>query len=148
MVLEQIRQFRQSAHFEPFANAYIEVLCVRSAAVMCVSEVEEVISGHIRTRISSATDAKVAHFVTENLAGIIKRTAKSDLTKTISMFGVECKDSFNQSIDDRDVTAYSALLRQRHEVAHSDGGDLSFSQLEAGVTAADRMIAQFCQCIA
>lgn len=146
--LDQIALFRGRENFDPFADAFIENLCIQSAAVMRISEIEEIIGAELTNRLSGALDVKVGAFITQNLATIIKRTSKSDIAKTVRMFGDESKDAFNASFTDQDIRAYENLLAGRHDTAHAEGGSLSFAELSTGVAIAQKMIDNFQACIA
>lgn len=146
--LEQISRFRDSDDFDPFADAFIEAMCVRSAAIMCIAEIEEIVGREVEARLAGALDSKAASFIAANLASILRRTSKSDIAKTVGMFGEDSKNLFNAALTDQEVSAYDNLLTGRHEAAHAEGGNLSFTELTAGVAAAQKMIDNFQACIA
>jgi hypothetical protein len=143
IAVEKIREFRNSSNFNPLSDAFIEALCVKSAAVMCVSEIESLIAENLQARVSGGLDAKVSAFIVAHFPAMLKKTAKSDLQKTVATFGSEASNFFLSSLDDRDVTSYSALLRQRHAFAHAEGGDITLMDLEAGLVAAEKVISTF-----
>jgi hypothetical protein len=146
--LENFSEFVARNDRDPFREAFIESLCVNSIAVMCIAEVEEIIASKIRDRLSTAVDNRAAAFIATKLADIIKRTQKSDVAKTVKLFGEECAEKFNQAFEPYELTAYDNIRTHRQDTAHGEGGQMTYSDLALGIAAAEKVVSSFSECVA
>ena len=146
--LGHLESFSSREGYDSFRDAFVEILCVRAIAVMCIAEVEEIVSVKLQARLGSALDPRAALFISAKLADILKRTQKSDVAKTIKLFGPDCADRFNACFEQQELAAYENVRTGRHDTAHGDGTNIGYSDLVRGIEAAEKIVEKFEQCIA
>lgn len=65
---------------------------------------------------------------------------KSEIATFVGLFGAECKNRFNGLLDEKDITIYGNAVRERHQVAHRQGGAIAFMDLPHVIEAAHKIL--------
>jgi len=118
-VLEKLKEHVDANKItDPLLKNYL----VGYILVIFYAEVEGKIPDILRGRLEVASNTSIAAFITMAISNVTKRTKKSEIIDIVQMFGVECKEKFNQKITEQEVQIYSNYLKQRHNVAHLNQG--------------------------
>ncbi len=130
------------AHLSTTASAgtSIESFLTQHVLVLLSAEVESVVRDLVVQRAERCGDDAVAAFVRNASERLLRSVAKSEIAGLIGRFGPEQQKAFNDQLVDREVTAYSNAISNRHLVSHSSGVTVTFVELEAGVEAAERLL--------
>lgn len=113
------------------------------ATVTFCAEIEEAIVSLVQARLAGAADSKVAHFITKTNEGMIKRVPKSDIVKTVGLFGDGAVDELNARFDEREISKYGNVVRARHITAHGAGGMVTLEEVAEARVIAERMLDAF-----
>lgn len=121
----------------------IESYLVQHALVVLCADVQQEIYKIISTRVDVSTDIGLNLFVSKASKKILRSVEKSELAGFIAHFGDHEKQKFNALVDDRDATIYNSAVKNRHNVAHTAGVQISFAELKEAISAAKRILACF-----
>lgn len=124
-------------------KALVAVYLAQVATVTFCSEIEESLIKLIRDRLSRAENAKVAHFITKTNEGMIKRVPKSDIVKTVGLFGEQATAELNAIFTDQEITKYGNVVNARHTTAHGAGGTVTLKEVAEATEIAERMLTTF-----
>ena len=127
-------------------DVLVENCLAQYLAVTFYSEMEDQISEIISKRLQEFTNSPIGLFLTSNMEKIIRRTPKSDLVDLLANFGPEFKVSFNQLISDTEVSLYSNVIRARHSVGHRQGSNVTLTDSERGISAAEKILQALHKC--
>ena len=58
----------------------------------------------------------------------------------MKLFGSDINDDLTSRLDDRDVTIYNNAVNARHDVAHSQGANITFDELKKAFDAARKIL--------
>jgi hypothetical protein len=109
-------------------------------AVVFYSEMEEHVGAKVRDHITRCSGTGIGLFIHSNMAGMIKRTPKSDIGKLVAQFGEDFKSEFEEKIDDRSVTRYSNVIASRHAIGHRQGSNITLKEVGQGIEAANQIL--------
>lgn len=73
----------------------------------------------------------------------IKSANFQRIVEILGCFGEDAKRKFDESLNERDITIFGNAVRERHEVAHKYGTDISFNDLKEAVAAGVRIMESF-----
>lgn len=110
----------------------IETLLTRSLLVLMCAEFEREIKAIIQAKFSSTQDDSLKEFLGSCL-GVVFRSVKSgEIAGLLNRFGPSYKERFKEKADSNPVavTYYNNIVTNRHGVAHSDGGNVTFSEVK------------------
>lgn len=120
--------------------AEISSYLAQVASITFYSEVEEHIKRIVDARLRASGDHRIAHFIFKNKEGMIKRISKSDIVETIVQFGDDCRQELNNRFRDDEISAYSNVIKSRHETAHRQGGTITLDEVKAAKDVAERLL--------
>ena len=129
-------------------NGVIESFLAQYISVVLYAEMEDTIAKIVRDHIARCSGQAIGLFIQGNMDGIIRRTPKSDIAKLVRQFGDVFREGFDQRINDRDVSLYSNVIAARHAAGHRQGSNITMTEIELGVAAADAIIAALDGCFA
>jgi len=119
---------------------FLEGIIAEYLAVVVCAEIEEKIVASIWQRLDEIAPSAIANVIAQTQRSIIQRIPKSDLAKTIGMFGDDCKETFNNSCTEQDVAAYSAVVLARHATAHPGSPKISIKDVQNGIRASNALL--------
>ena len=137
----------RAAESNPGDRAFLEAAISSYLAAMAYAETEKTVSTILDGRLRATNDVKLGHFLSETYGKGQGRIAKSDISNLAKKFGSDCKDSFNDIVEDRDVTQYTNLLECRHKLAHGEPRPETLAGIEKGLDAARKLLNAFRQSI-
>lgn len=88
----------------------------------------------------SSDDPVLRAFVSEASTRILRSVQKKEIATFVGLFGAECKNRFNDMLDEKDVTIYGNAVRERNAVAHRQGGAIAFMNLPDVIAAAHKIL--------
>ena len=91
-------------------------------------------------RAQRSADPALRAFVSQASVRILRSVGKDEIATFVGLFGAECRNRFNNTLDDRDVTLYGNAVRERHRVAHRQGGAIAFMELPSVIAAARKIL--------
>lgn len=118
----------------------IESYLVQHALVILCAEVQQEVYGIVRTRATSLNDHQIESFVSIAATRVLRSVKKDELSGFVGYFGKTVKKKFNDLVDDREVTTYDNAVRNRHDVAHKTGVQVTFSELKLALAAAENIL--------
>lgn len=118
----------------------IESYLVQHALVVLCAEIQQEVYEIVRARAAQADDQQLANFVSNAAQRVLRSVGKSELAGFVGHFGQEEKERFNQLVDDAEVTKYNNAVNNRHDVAHRNGVQVTFSELKDAVSAASNIL--------
>ena len=126
-------------------NAEIEAYMVQYLTIVFYAEVESKVAELISNVFELYGDQKISAFLSKNQATIISRVKKSELAALAESFGTEVKLAFNSAVEEWEVSNYSNVITARHSVGHGPGVNISLSDVNKGIDAAEKIIATLAQ---
>ena len=124
-------------------KSLVAIYLAQVATVTLCSEIEESIVKLVQERLARAENAKVAHFIVKTNDGMIRRIPKSDIVKTVGLFGDEAMAALNAIFTPQEITKYGNVVNARHVTAHGAGGTVTLDEVAEAVAIAERMLGQF-----
>ena len=142
--LSAFEECRNHIEEKQLTGTPIEFFLTQYLLVLLSADMQEEIS---RISIGTITRSPESHhlekFVTESIGKLLRSVGKSELAGLLGHFGEEVKIDFNSRLDEVDVSLYSNVITARHKVAHKNGSEISFIDLEKGISSAVRIIAAY-----
>lgn len=110
----------------------IESLLTRSLLVLICSEFEQKIEAIIQEKFSSIEDKSLREFAGSCVDAVFRSVKSSEIAGLLKRFGGSYKENFKKKSDEnaRAVTFYNNIVTNRHGVAHSNGGNVTFADLK------------------
>lgn len=71
---------------------------------------------------------------------LLRSVKTGDIAGFLGLFGSAVKDSFNENVDEHDVTTYNYAVSGRHKVAHAYGLQITFNELKQATESALRIL--------
>jgi hypothetical protein len=97
----------------------------------------------IEERANSAGDNNIKSYMVASVNRILRSAKKERIAEIAGFFGDDVKTRFNDSLDDRDVTLYGNATKDRDDVAHRYGSELTFNELKEAVEAGNKILEAF-----
>lgn len=129
-------------------DAALSSFLAQHLAVVLYAEIEETVAKIIQDKLASHMNSELAEFLTVNMAGIIKRTPKSDINSLVKQFGAAVANRFNGELDDRLISFYGNAISARHDVGHRRGSNVTLPEMKTGISAAERILSALRNCLA
>ncbi len=110
----------------------IENLLTQSLLVLICAEFEQKIEAIIREKCAVIQDGSLREFVGSCVSAVFRSVKSSDIAGLLNRFGGAYKEIFKQKTDANQVavTLYNNIVTNRHGVAHSGGGNATFSEVK------------------
>jgi hypothetical protein len=110
----------------------IENLLTRSLLVLMCSEFEQEIEAIIQKKCASIKDSSLQEFFWSCVDAVFRSVKSSEMAGLLNRFGGSYKDAFKQKTEANPiaVTFYNNIVTNRHGVAHSDGGNVTFVEVK------------------
>lgn len=122
------------------AGSPIESYLVQHALIVLCAEIQQEVYEIVRARAAQADDLQLASFVSGAAQRVLRSVGKSELAGFVGYFGQEEKEKFNQLLSDAEVTKYDNAVKNRHDVAHRSGVQVTFAELKDAVSAASNIL--------
>jgi len=137
LALEQVKAHLLSTDTH---NPQIENYLAQYLTVTFYSEMERKVKDVYGQRIARNADERVRYFAESSADSWSRLVPKSDIAKLAQCFGDECKNRFNEALEDREVTIYSNVIGNRHDASHGLGGTITVQQIEDALAAASNIL--------
>lgn len=110
----------------------IESLLTRSLLVLMCSEFEQKIEAIIQEKCASIGDSSLQEFFGSCVDAVFRSVKSSEMAGLLNRFGGGYKETFKNKTDANPVavTFYNNIVTNRHGVAHSDGGNVTFLEVK------------------
>jgi hypothetical protein len=111
----------------------IENLLTRSLLVLMCAEFEQEIERSLEERFQSIQDAPVREFLASSVDAVFRSVKSSEMSGLLKRFGSTYKERFNAKADANPVavTYYNNIVTNRHGIAHTQGGNVTFKEAKA-----------------
>lgn len=129
------------------SGSVIESYLTQHALVVFCSEMQNRIYQLLDERAGSVLDGGVRNYISSSGRRLSRSVQKAEIANIVGLFGSDAKDKFNSALDDRDVTLYNNAVRDRHDVAHSYGANVTFSEVKGAVSIAEKILLAFQEAI-
>ena len=139
--IEECKQFLASTDSDVSA---IESYLMQYLLTLLCSEIQERLRERAVSHFGKDGDARMGRFIENTSTSHLMRGVRiSSLSGFLGNFGSDIKDAFQEGLDDRDISLYSNVVRERINVAHGSGGQVTLRELEAALPVCQRVIEQF-----
>jgi hypothetical protein len=110
----------------------IESLLTRSLLVLMCSEFEQKIESIVQEKCASIKDSSLQEFFGSCVGAVFRSVKSSEMAGLLNRFGGDYKETFRMKTDANPVavTFYNNIVTNRHGVAHSDGGNVTFIEVK------------------
>ena len=122
-------------------GSVIESFLTQHILVVMCAEVEQEIISILERRVSHPSDSELKNFAVAAGKKVLRSIGKKELSGFLNNFGSAAKEHFQNSVSDEKATLYGNVVSNRHKVAHSSGGNITFRELERGIDAALEVLA-------
>ena len=122
------------------AGSPIESYLTEHILVVLCGEIQRALYSIADDRAQRSSDPALHAFVSEASVKLLRSVQKNEVATFIGFFGPAYRESFNNLLDDRDVTTYNNAVRQRHQAAHHGGGTMTFRELPDAIAAANKIL--------
>ena len=108
----------------------IENLLTRSLLVVMCAEFEQEIERTLDERFQTIQDASVREFLASSVDAVFRSVKVNEIAGLLNRFGGTYKERFNAKADANPVavTYYNNIVTNRHEIAHRQGGNVTFQE--------------------
>lgn len=110
----------------------IENILTRSLLVLMYTEFEQNIKSIAQEKCLAVRDPLLVAFFDWCLGRVVRSVSSSEIADLLKQFSPICKEMFKQYAEgmQQSVTFYDNIIMHRHNVAHSDGGNITFKELK------------------
>lgn len=140
MLIDTVERHLNSVSEANIDRVAISNYLAQTAIVTFYSEMEENVKLVIIKRLKSSGDGRVSQFVDNAGTAILQRIKKSEIAKTASFFGSECKDFFSKEFSEAEIAKYNNIIVDRHNTAHGVGALVTFGEIKEVVSIAERIL--------
>lgn len=121
-------------------DSEIESYLTQHVLVIMCADVQQEIYKVVEKRVEKADDAALKRFTIATCKRVLRSIGKSEVAGFVGHFGEDAKAHLNQQMDEAAVTIYNNAVLNRHDVAHSNGSNITFRELEGAISAARTLI--------
>lgn len=121
-------------------NTEIESYLTRHILVILCAEIQQEIYLALENRAHLNGDSELKNFAVASGKKILRSVSKKDIANFVGMFGARAKEHLNSNVDDAEVTLYNNAISKRHDVAHSNGTNITFIELIDIINSAEKLI--------
>lgn len=124
-------------------NAYgteIESYLTQHLLVVLCADIQQEIYRLSEERASLANDAALSSYVSATARKVLRSVQKSEIAKFVGMFGADSKTRLNGLVEDSEVTIFNNAVFDRHDVAHKQGSQITFRELQHAVEIAEKLL--------
>lgn len=121
-------------------NTEIESYLTQHVLVVLCAEIQQEIYLQLETRAHLNGDSELKNFAVASGKKILRSVSKKDIANFVGMFGLRAKEHLNENVDDAEVTLYNNAVSKRHDVAHSNGTNITFSELINIIDSAEKLM--------
>lgn len=118
----------------------IESYLTQHILVILCADMQQDIYRIAADRAKATEDNDLINYVSVTAKRVLRSVKKDEIATYVGMFGAEAKKKLNGLVQDNDVTTYNAAVRNRHDVAHSQGVQITFRELKQTTTVAERLL--------
>jgi hypothetical protein len=118
----------------------IESYLTQHVLVILCADIQQSIYEICEQRAEILNDQAMKNYVSSTARRVLRSVGKSDIATFVGMFGAQAKNKFNALLDDSEVSIFNNAVSYRHDVAHKQGAQISFRELQDGVSAADKVL--------
>ena len=132
---------------DAFGTAIESYLTQHLLVVLC-ADIQQAIYRLSEERASVAQDTALSSYVSATSRKVLRSVGKGEIAKFVGMFSVESRDKLNSMIEDHEVTIFNNAVSDRHDVAHKQGSQITFNELQRAVVVAEKLLNAVEQCLA
>jgi hypothetical protein len=125
----------------------IESYLTQHLLVVLCADIQQEIYRLSEERASLANDAALSSYVSATARRVLRSVQKSDIAKFVGMFGADSKARLNSLIEDSEITIFNNAVFDRHDVAHKQGSQITFQELQRAVTVAEKLLSAVDECL-
>jgi len=136
MKLDRIDQTLESCQVHlSQTNTYgsdIENLLTQSLLVIMCAEFEQAIEKIVQEKCYVVPDPAIRDFIDSCVGAVFRSVGSSEISGLLKRFGPSFSEAFKNKTNSnpRAVTFYNNIIINRHNVAHSSGNNVTFSELK------------------
>lgn len=140
--LEVIKSYLKNMTGDESKRLQIENFLAQYLTVCFYAEMEEKVLKIYSKRLSRDADDRIKYFSKESAKAWGRLVPKSDISKLAACFGDDCKEKFNDNLEDRDVSIYSSVIKSRHDASHGRGGNVTIKDIEGAIVSASIILSK------
>lgn len=118
----------------------VESYLTQHILVVLCADVQEEIYKIVEEKSNNVPDVQVENFVNSATRKVFRSVMKRDISKLLEMFGPECKDALNESVNESIIGLYNNAVVNRHNIAHKQGAQVTFSETVKATDAAAALL--------
>jgi len=122
------------------SDTEIESYLTQHILVAMCADIQQEIYSILENRLSHTQDREVREFAFATGKKILRSIGKKEVSGFISNFGPRAKQVLDANLDDKEVTLYSNAVKNRHDIAHNNGSNITFKELGDIIDAAVNFI--------
>ena len=141
---EALRASREHLDATATRGTEIEPVFVGYALTVIHAEFEQHIVAIVASRCHVEGDARLTAYMANAVQRLVKKIAISDLAGVLGAFHDECKQRFSDDvINTQHHTSYDNIITNRQNLAHRQGTNLTFAELESAYAASLTVLEAF-----
>lgn len=121
-------------------NTEIESYLTQHVLIAMCADIQQEIYTILEKRLSHTEDREVREFAFATGKKILRSIGKSEIAGFVSHFGQRAKEFLNENLDEKEITLYSNAIKNRHDIAHNGGSNITFKELGSVISAAENFI--------
>lgn len=118
----------------------IEAYLTQYVLVVMCAEIEQAVHSILERRVAGTADPDLTRFALSSGQRVLRSVSKNELAGFVGRFGDHAKEKLDSLLDETEVTLYNNAVKARHDIAHSRGATLTFSELLKALEVADKVI--------
>lgn len=121
----------------------IEHYLVNYVLAIVYAEYEKQIREIIKKRGAQGVHAHVAAYISSAVEKTTRSIKFTDLSGFLAQFDPSCKEAFQAATDDQQLAAWDTLLKNRHELSHGSGSQLTMAEVQGFYGQTSQVLVEF-----
>lgn len=121
-------------------GSQVESFLAQHALVIMCGEMQQEIYSLVERQMAASGNPELGGFVTGASKRLLRSVLTGEISGFIGLFSVCAKERFTRELDDAVVLQYNSAVKDRHDVAHKAGVQVTLGELVKIVEHASRVL--------
>lgn len=118
----------------------IESYLTQHILILLCADIQQDIYRIAEMRADITGDREIVNYVSSTGKRVLRSVQKNEIAGFVGLFGSDAKEALDSLVNESEVTIYNAAVKNRHDVAHKQGVQITFRELKEIVLVAERLL--------
>ena len=118
----------------------IESYLTQHILVILCAEMQQEIYRIVKEKTAKHTNGPILQFISAAQVRMLRSVKTGEICGFLACFDTKHKELFNNSLTDQEIGAYNNAITDRHDVAHRQGANITFSELKNAFNIASKIL--------